>query len=234
MCVPRNRPSRPFIRGSETPPNRNGRAAGLIPTSDQLSLNLSSLAAAWNRFFPMSRRAHADRDLLLGMFALKRGLIDHGQLLEAFDAWHAGGDRSMAEILVERGSLEESAVALVLSQVDDRLGQQNASRGIGGVGIPILTIPFALLTRSILQPLRIAGRIWVASRMTTFRQAAQLETRTSRWRPASATRKFVRTVGLGEVFVLHPGLDRQVALKELQSYHADDPVSQSRFLRRPG
>ena len=45
------------------------------------------------------------------MIALKRGLIDHVQLLEAFEAWSAGEDRSMAEILVEQGCLEESEVS---------------------------------------------------------------------------------------------------------------------------
>ena len=55
--------------------------------------------------FPMTRRVHADGDLLLAMIALKRGLIDHVQLLEAFEAWNAGEDRSMAEILVDQESL---------------------------------------------------------------------------------------------------------------------------------
>ena len=37
--------------------------------------------------------------------------------------------------------------------------------------------------------------------------------------------------GLGEVFLaLDPDVERQVALKTLQSYHAHDPVSQARFV----
>ena len=80
---------------------------------------VTSLTAALGRCFPMTRRVHTDRDLLLAMLALKRGLIDHVQLLEAFEAWNAGEDRSMAEILVEQGALEESEVSLVVSQLDD-------------------------------------------------------------------------------------------------------------------
>ncbi|MFI5454102.1 MAG: serine/threonine-protein kinase [Isosphaerales bacterium] len=55
---------------------------------------------------------------------------------------------------------------------------------------------------------------------------------------ATALNERFRTVrlyargGLGEVFLaIDSELDRQVALKELQAYHAHDPVSQSRFLR---
>ena len=65
-------------------------------------------------------------------------------------------------------------------------------------------------------------------------QRAQLEARTA---PEDIGERY-RVIrphargGLGEVFLaLDPELDRQVALKELQSFHADDPVSQSRFLR---
>ncbi len=70
------------------------------------------------RCFFMTRRAQNDRDLLLGMLALECGLVDHAQLLRAFRVWNAGADRSMAEILVEQGALDESAIAIVSRQLD--------------------------------------------------------------------------------------------------------------------
>ena len=67
----------------------------------------------------MTRCTDADQDLLLGMLALKRGLIDHVQLLEAFEAWNAAENRSMAEILVEQGGLEKSDISRVVSELAD-------------------------------------------------------------------------------------------------------------------
>ena len=61
-----------------------------------------------------------DRDLLLAMLALERGLIDHVQLLNAFRAWKTGTDRSMAEILLEQGALDESELAIALRQLEAR------------------------------------------------------------------------------------------------------------------
>jgi WD40 repeat protein/serine/threonine protein kinase len=183
----------------------------------------------------MTRRAHADRDLLLGMFALKRGLIDHVQLMEAFEVWNACEDRSMAEILVERGGLEESEVSLVLSQLDDGERQQKPSRGIGRSGNPECD-----------NSVRAAdpGRSATVAYFGTDpggeqHEDAPITSGSARGpdEPVDSGERY-RIIrphargGLGEVFLaLDPELDRQVALKELQSYHAHDPVSQSRFLR---
>ena len=67
---------------------------------------------------------------MLAMIALKRGLIDHVQLLEAFDAWSAGEDRSMAEIFVERGFLSEPEVSVLVSQLDTRKAPNCESWGL--------------------------------------------------------------------------------------------------------
>ena len=47
--------------------------------------------------------------LLLGMLALRQGLIDQVQLLAAFDQWMAAGPRTLGEILVEQGVLDPAA-----------------------------------------------------------------------------------------------------------------------------
>ncbi len=65
----------------------------------------------------MTRRAHGESDLVFGMLALKRGLIDHRQLLEAFDVWKTGESGSMEEILLEQGVLDRAGVLLVEGQL---------------------------------------------------------------------------------------------------------------------
>jgi eukaryotic-like serine/threonine-protein kinase len=183
----------------------------------------------------MNQRAHNDRDLLLAMIALKRGLIDHVQLLEAFEAWSDGEDRSMAEVLVKQGFLEETEVSLVVSQLDNDEGRKCESRGPQGGGEPLhdhaarTVDPGRSATVAYIGPDLGGERCGESPRTGGSAQVPNL--------PVGAGERY-RIIrphargGLGEVFLaLDPELDRQVALKELQSFHADDPVSQSRFLR---
>src|SRR6202035_4245165 len=98
--------SRAFFSIVEPANLKCGPAVGSIrcDTSSE-GLGLPSFTSALGRCFSlMTRRAHTDGDLLLGMLALERGLIDQEQLLGAFSAWNGGEGRSMAEILVEQGS----------------------------------------------------------------------------------------------------------------------------------
>ena len=62
----------------------------------------------------MARRVLADisRDLVLALLALRRRLVDQAQLLGAFEVWTRAEDRSMAELLVERGTLDARGRAL--------------------------------------------------------------------------------------------------------------------------
>ena len=57
----------------------------------------------------MAADVDASGDLLLGMLALRQGLIDQVQLLAAFDQWLAAGPRTLGEILVEQGVLDPTA-----------------------------------------------------------------------------------------------------------------------------
>src|ERR1700761_7087891 len=48
----------------------------------------------------------ADRSLLFGLLALQNGLIDHVQLVAAFQAWTRDRARPLAEHLAARGDLD--------------------------------------------------------------------------------------------------------------------------------
>ena len=50
----------------------------------------------------------SDSSLLFGILALQNGLIEQPDLIAAFQCWCKERSRSMAQVLVERGSLSES------------------------------------------------------------------------------------------------------------------------------
>ncbi len=177
-------------------------------------------------------------DLLFGLIALERGLIGSDQLVAAFQAWSEARDRTMLEILVARGALDESGCNLVEGLAKRRLGhregdpdEHTGSRGIGrrashgraaraeaGLSATVSYPGSPLAGQNSDDPDRTAG------------SAPRVSNAPAPGERYPIVRHYARG-GLGEVFLaLDTELDRQVALKELRAYHAHDPVSQSRFI----
>ena len=67
----------------------------------------------------MAKRTDVSRDLLFGLVALERGLIDRTQLVAAFEIWSDDADRTMAEILAGQGAVNEAGRAFI-----DRLARK--------------------------------------------------------------------------------------------------------------
>ena len=146
-------------------------------------------------FSLMTRHAHTDGDLLLGMLALECGLIDQEQLVAAFSAWNAGEGRSMAEILVEQGSLARADILRIANVLDENE--------------PGLSATVAYLRSELLEEHHARTETATSSARGLLESMDSVE----RFR---IVRPHARG-GLGEVFLaVDAELDRQVALKELR------------------
>jgi serine/threonine protein kinase/Tfp pilus assembly protein PilF len=178
--------------------------------------------------------ASADRNLLFGILALQLDFISRDALIAAMHAWVLAKQRPLGDILVELGALDAGRRALLETLVQEHLKQHGGDVGRSLAALPVPT--------PVCHSLAKLDDAEVRMSLATFAQeplpsddpyATQAFTGEMPLEPRARFQvlRLHAKGGLGEVHIaLDRELNRQVALKEIQNRHADEPRSRERFV----
>jgi eukaryotic-like serine/threonine-protein kinase len=189
--------------------------------------------------------AHADRNLLFGILALQMDFIGRDALVAAMNAWVLDKTKSLGQILLDQGALrpDTHAVLEALVQKHLELHDGDAAKSLAAVSSlgsarqalqevadADVQASLAIVSRDRRADDPDATREHVSARSPGRAEPSWAGLPTSAGLRFRVLRPHARG-GLGEVYVAHDEeLHREVALKEIQARHADDPHSRARFL----
>ena len=178
--------------------------------------------------------ANGDRNLLFGLLALQTNLINQGALVAAFHAWTRDKARPMGQVLVDAGALDDGRRGVLEALVEEHIKRHggDAEKSLAAVG-PLGPAREGL--RQIDDPELRTSLPLLLGDLSTADDPDRTGTHAATGPIPSGSRFRILRLhdegGLGEVFVARDEeLNREVALKQIQEEHADDPRSRSRFL----
>jgi serine/threonine protein kinase len=184
----------------------------------------------------MSKPTDTPSNLLFSLIAFQTGIIGQDTLVAAFEDWSREKSRSMAQILFDRRALDADDCDLIGVLVERHLGRNG-----GDPEKSLASFWDEKSTQAGLDSLNTAGADASVEIADTFatRIIETLAPDSLAYEvviegPASSRYRVLRPHakgGLGVVYVAKDcELHREVALKEIQERHADDPRSRARFL----
>jgi len=174
-----------------------------------------------------------DRSLLFGILALQMDFVSRDELIEAMNAWVLDKSKSLAQILVKEGFLEPDRRELLEALVREHVKQhrddaQESLASLSSIGSAQKELE-QIADADVQQSLAILSR----DREDPDRDATEtfsVGASTSEGQRFRVLRPY-REGGLCTVSVaLDEELHREVALKELKSFHADNSDSRARLL----
>jgi serine/threonine-protein kinase len=179
-----------------------------------------------------SPRSAADRNLLFGILALQMDFVSRDALIAAMHSWVLAKSKPLGELLLAQGALGPDEHALLEALVQKHLARHEndpekslaAVSSFGSVRDGLRQIADPDVEASLAHVPAPAPADRYATRAPSVGAPSVVGQRFRVLRPHARG-------GLGEVFVaLDEELHREVALKEIQGQHADDPQSRTRFL----